>query len=96
LYQDKEVRKKNTIYEENIFKDSLLEIAGFYKCEHIRLTQCKLREAISSLDCFLPFDASMNWTQGSSQRHLRLSVSIMIPCRLLQGVSFGNLKGIAG
>jgi hypothetical protein len=33
LYQDKEVRKKSKIYEENTFDDSVLEICGFYNCE---------------------------------------------------------------
>ena len=30
LYQDKEVIKKGRINEENTFKDSVLEISGFY------------------------------------------------------------------
>jgi hypothetical protein len=33
LYQDKEVRKKSKINEENTFKDSVLEISGFYRNE---------------------------------------------------------------
>jgi hypothetical protein len=31
LYQDKEVRKKSKINEENPFKDSVPEISGFYR-----------------------------------------------------------------
>jgi hypothetical protein len=30
LYQDKEVRRKSKINEENTFRDSVLEISGFY------------------------------------------------------------------
>jgi len=32
-YQDKEVRKKSKINEDNTFKDSVLEISGFYSNE---------------------------------------------------------------
>jgi hypothetical protein len=34
LYQDKEVRKKRKMNEEDTFKDSVLEISGFYNHEH--------------------------------------------------------------
>ena len=32
-YQDKEVRKKSKINEDNTYKDSVLEISGFYSNE---------------------------------------------------------------
>ena len=43
--------------------DFIDEVSNIYNCEHIRFPQCRLREAISFLDCFVPFD----WAQGSSQ-----------------------------
>jgi hypothetical protein len=33
-HQDKEVRKKSKINEENTFKDSVLELSDFYNSEH--------------------------------------------------------------
>jgi hypothetical protein len=32
-YQDKEVKNKSKTCEENILKDSVLEISGFYNCD---------------------------------------------------------------
>jgi hypothetical protein len=56
LYQDKEVRMKSRINEENTFKDFGPEISGFYNREYFVSLSTGLarRSPDYFLDCFVP------------------------------------------